>query len=115
MNDEFMKELEKYRNVGLIYFQYYVFVKKMKNFNWKVPDIPNTELDDMSEAIMYTMDYINEHGFDTLPNISTGKVGLHKEVFGLDKPDPAPIVDDDDDDIDTDGIIEDDCVIHLSE
>lgn len=64
---DFMRELETYRNAGRIYAQFYYACKKMKNFDFSVPVLTNDELDTISEAVFYTIDYIEKNGFDSLP------------------------------------------------
>jgi hypothetical protein len=64
IQDEFNENLKLYRNIGKIYFNCYIAVKKLQNFDYEIPIISDSELDDISQAVVYCMNHIHEHGFE---------------------------------------------------
>lgn len=96
---DYQANLKLYRNIGKIYVNNYLYVKKMKDFDFQLKNINDNELDDISQAIVQTISYLNEKGFENFDNVKL--VEVHEEKFELDN-DPSLVHKEDDDEVSDD-------------
>ena len=81
MSDEFQENLKLYRNIGKIYFNSYIAVKKMADFDYQIPIVADNELDDISQAVVYTMNFIHEKGFENISQEFNEEIKEKEFVF----------------------------------